>query len=78
MGRHRSIDCSWILIDFWTQVGKENARIIEPRQAKTGQDKGRQRKGREGRGKEDRDRDWKGKKDAGDFLRPRGRGSPDL
>ena len=67
MERHLGIDCLWNFIDFWTQVGRKNARIIEPRQAKTGQDKGRQRKGREGRGKEERDRDWKGKRVAGEI-----------
>ena len=78
MGRHLGIDFLQILMDFWTQVGTENARKIGPRQAKTGQDKGRQRKGREGRGKEERGRDWKGKKVAVVILRPGGRGSPTL
>ena len=61
MGKPPVLHFLWILMDLGTQLGAKLGRKIEPRQAKTGQDKGRQRKGREGRGKEERGRDWKGK-----------------
>ena len=56
---------------FWEGKWKK----IEPRQGKTGEDKGREGKGR-GRGRERQG--LEGKKVAEVFLRARGRGSPDL
>ena len=56
-------------MDFGTQVGTENARKIEPRQAKTRQDKGR-----EGKGEERKREAGIGKEKAARG----GRGSPDL
>ena len=53
MGRHLGIDFLPILFDFGSQVGANLGRKIEPREAKTGQDKGRQGKRREGKGKEE-------------------------
>ena len=57
MGSHLSIDFYWILMDLGSQVGAKLGEKIEPRQAKTGQDKAsegkgneRKRKGREGNG----------------------------
>ena len=61
MGRHLGIDFSWILMDFGSQVGAKLGGKIEPRQAKTGQDKGRQGKRREGKGKEEEGKGLEGK-----------------
>ena len=47
-------------MDFGSQVGAKLGGKIEPRQAKTGQDKGRQGKPREGKGEEE-----EGKREAG-------------
>ena len=48
-------------MDFGSQVGAKLGRKIEPRQAKTGQDKGRQGKRREGKGKEEEGKGLEGK-----------------
>ena len=40
-------------MDLGSQVGDKLGKKIEPRQAKTGQDKGREGKRREGKGKEE-------------------------
>ena len=50
-----------ILVDFGSQVGAKLGEKIEPRQAKTGQDKGRQGKRREGKGKEEEGKGLEGK-----------------
>ena len=62
-------------MDLGSQVGAKLGGKIEPRQAKTGQDKGSEGTGRERKRK---GRDWKGKvwkSVEGDFLRG-GRGLP--
>ena len=51
----------WISVDLGSQVGAKLGRKIEPRQAKTGQDKGRQGKRREGKGKEEEGKGLEGK-----------------
>ena len=48
-------------MDFGSQVGAKLGGKIEPRQAKTGQDKGRQGKRREGKGKEEEGKGLEGK-----------------
>ena len=48
-------------MDLGSQVGAKLGRKIEPRQAKTGQDKGRQGKRREGKGKEEEGKGLEGK-----------------
>ena len=48
-------------MDFGNQVGAKLGEKIEPRQAKTGQDKGRQGKRREGKGKEEEGKGLAGK-----------------
>ena len=67
-------------MDLGSQVGAKLGGKIEPREAKTGQDKGRQGKRREGKGKEEEGKGLEGKgveKNArGHFLRG-GRGLPD-
>ena len=75
MGRHLGIDFLRISIVFGTQVGTEIARKIEPRHAKTRQDRGREGKGEErkreaGIGKE--------KVPGGDSPPGWGQGSPTL
>ena len=50
-----------ILVDFGSQVGAKLGRKIEPRQAKTGQDRPRQGKRREGKGKEEEGKGLEGK-----------------
>ena len=69
-------------MDFGSQVGAKLGEKIEPRQAKTGQDKGREGKRREGKGKEEEGKGLEGKDvercGIGDFSRGGGRGSPDL
>ena len=77
MGRRLGIDFFWIFVDLGCQVGAKLGRKIEPREAKTGQDKGRQGKRREGKGKEEEGKGLEGKgveKCAGDFFRPGGKG----
>ena len=61
MGRPPGIHFSWILMDLGTQLGAKLGGKIEPRQAKTGQDKGRQGKRREGKGKEEEGKGLEGK-----------------
>ena len=51
----------WISVDLGSQVGAKLGGKIEPRQAKTGQDKGRQGKRREGKGKEEEGKGLEGK-----------------
>ena len=48
-------------MDFGNQVGAKLGKKIEPRQAKTGQDKGREGKRREGKGKEEEGKGLEGK-----------------
>ena len=48
-------------MDLGSQVGSKLGGKIEPRQAKTGQDKGRQGKRREGKGKEEEGKGLEGK-----------------
>ena len=48
-------------MDLGNQVGAKLGGKIEPRQAKTGQDKGRQGKRREGKGKEEEGKGLQGK-----------------
>ena len=48
-------------MDFGSQVGAKLGKKIEPRQAKTGQDKGREGKRREGKGKEEEGKGLEGK-----------------
>ena len=48
-------------MDFGSQVGAKLGGKIEPRQAKTGQDKGREGKRREGKGKEEEGKGLEGK-----------------
>ena len=48
-------------MDLGSQVGAKLGGKIEPRQAKTGQDKGRQGKRREGKGKEEEGKGLEGK-----------------
>ena len=61
MGRRLGIDFFWIFVDLGCQVGAKLGGKIEPRQAKTGQDKGRQGKRREGKGKEEEGKGLQGK-----------------
>ena len=61
MGKRLGIDFFWIIVDLGCQVGAKLGRKIEPRQAKTGQDKGRQGKRREGKGKEEEGKGLEGK-----------------
>ena len=61
MGRRLGIDFFWIFVDLGCQVGAKLGGKIEPRQAKTGQDKGRQGKRREGKGKEEEGKGLEGK-----------------
>ena len=61
MGRQLGIDFSSILVDFGSQVGAKLGEKIEPRQAKTGQDKGREGKRREGKGKVEEGKGLEGK-----------------
>ena len=48
-------------MDFGSQVGAKLGKKIEPRRAKTGQDKGREGKRREGKGKEEEGKGLEGK-----------------
>ena len=48
-------------MDFRSQVGAKLGGKIEPRRAKTGQDKGRRGKRREGKGKEEEGKGLEGK-----------------
>ena len=48
-------------MDLGSQVGAKLGEKIEPRQAKTGQDKGREGKRREGKGKEEEGKGLEGK-----------------
>ena len=68
-------------MDFGSQVGAKLGGKLEPRQAKTGQDKGRQGKRREGKGKEEEGKGLEGKGVGkvwmGTFGGRGGRGSPD-
>ena len=48
-------------MDLGSQVGAKLGKKIEPRQAKTGQDKGREGKRREGKGKEEEGNGLEGK-----------------
>ena len=52
-GRLPRLHFIWFWVDLGSQVGAKLGGKIEPRQAKTGQDKGRQGKRREGKGKEE-------------------------
>ena len=64
-------------MDLGSQVGAKLGGKIEPRQAKTGQDKGRQGKRREGKGKEEEGKGLEGKdveKCAGGAMSPGGGG----
>ena len=64
-------------MDLGSQVGAKLGGKIEPRQAKTGQDKGRQGKRREGKGKEEEGKGLEGKgveKCAGGPMSPGGGG----
>ena len=65
-------------MDFGSQVGAKLGGKIEPRQAKTGQDKGRQGKRREGKGKEEEGKGLEGKgvEKCGRGLSAGGRGLP--
>ncbi len=85
MGRHLGIDFLWILVDFGSQVGAKLGQKIEPRQTKTGQDKGRKGKRREGKGTEEEGKGLEGKGvekcgwgRGGHSAPGGGRGSPDL
>ena len=51
----------WISVDLGSQVGAKLGGKIEPRQAKTGQDRPRQGKRREGKGKEEEGKGLEGK-----------------
>ena len=61
MGRRLGIDFFWIFMDLGCQIGAKLGGKIEPRQAKTGQDKGRRGKRREGKGKEEEGKGLEGK-----------------
>ena len=61
MGKRLGINFFWIIVDLGCQVGAKLGRKIEPREAKTGQDKGRQGKRREGKGKEEEGKGLEGK-----------------
>ena len=61
MGSPPGLNFLWILLDLGTQLGAKLGGKIEPRQAKTGQDKGRQGKRREGKGKEEEGKGLEGK-----------------
>ena len=64
-------------MDFGSQVGAKLGEKIEPRQAKTGQDKGREGKRREGKGKEEEGKGLEGKgveKCGGGLSAPGGEG----
>ena len=81
MGRRLGIDFFWIFVDLGCQVGAKLGGKIEPRQAKTGQDKGRQGKRREEKGMEEEGKGLEGKGvekcGRGDWWAGGGRGSPD-
>ena len=51
-GRPPRLHFVWLWVDLGSQVGAKLGEKIEPRQAKTGQDKGREGKRREGKGKQ--------------------------
>ena len=61
IGRPPGLHFFSILLDLGTQVGAKLGRKIEPRQAKTGQDRPRQGKRREGKGKEEEGKGLEGK-----------------
>ena len=61
MGTHLDTDFFSILVDLGSQVGTKLGREIEPRQAKTGQDRPRKGKRREGKGKEEEGKGLEGK-----------------
>ena len=81
-GRPPRLHFVWLWVDLGSQVGSKLGGKIEPRQAKTGQDKGRQGKRREGKAKEEEGKGLEGKGvekcGLGDFPLGGGRGSPDL
>ena len=80
IGRPPRFHFVWIWMDMGSQVGAKLGGKIEPRQAKTGQDKGRQGKRREGKGKEEEGKGLEGKgveKCGSGLFSPGGRGSPD-
>ena len=61
IGRPPRLHFVWIWMDLGNQVGAKLGGKIEPRQAKTGQDRPRQGKRREGKGKEEEGKGLEGK-----------------
>ena len=61
IGRPPRLHFFWFWMDFGSQVGPKLGGKIEPREAKTGQDKPRQGKRRERKGKEEEEKGLEGK-----------------